>query len=54
MTTVAALGRRMLPRGWKDFGLQLGIWFGFLVVYQLARGLAGHDRHARRSRTAAG
>ena len=24
--------------------LELGIWFGFLVIYQLARGLAGHDR----------
>jgi membrane-associated phospholipid phosphatase len=44
MTAVAALGRRFLPRGWKDFGLQLGIWFGFLAVYQVARGLAGHDR----------
>jgi PAP2 superfamily protein len=43
MTAVAALGRRYLPRGWKDFGLQLGIWFGFLAVYQVARGLAGHD-----------
>jgi PAP2 superfamily protein len=43
MTAVAALGRRFLPRGWKDFGLQLAIWFGFLLVYQLARGLAGHD-----------
>jgi membrane-associated phospholipid phosphatase len=44
MTAVSALGRRVLPRGWKDFGLQLGIWFGFLIVYQLARGFAGHDR----------
>ena len=44
MTPVLALGRRVLPRGWKDFGIQLGIWFGFLLVYQLARGLAGHDR----------
>jgi PAP2 superfamily protein len=44
MTTVAALGRRVLPRGWKDFGLQLGIWFGFIVIYQVARGFAGHDR----------
>lgn len=44
MTAVVALGRRFLPRGWKDFGLQLGIWFGFLAVYQLARGFAGHDR----------
>jgi PAP2 superfamily len=44
MTTVVAFGRRFLPRGWRDFGLQLGIWFGFVIVYQLARGLAGHDR----------
>jgi PAP2 superfamily len=43
MTAVAAIGRRVLPRGWRDFGLQLSIWFGFLVVYQVARGLAGHD-----------
>jgi membrane-associated phospholipid phosphatase len=44
MTAVVALGRRFLPRGWKDFGRQLAIWFGFLIVYQVARGLAGHDR----------
>ena len=44
MTAVVALGRRFLPRGWTDFGRQLAIWFGFLTVYQLARGLAGHDR----------
>ncbi len=44
MTAVAAIGRRFLPRGWKDFGFQLAIWFGFLAVYQVARGLAGHDR----------
>jgi membrane-associated phospholipid phosphatase len=43
MTAVAAFGRRFLPRGWTDFGLQVGIWFGFLAVYQVARGLAGHD-----------
>jgi hypothetical protein len=34
---------RALPRGWRDLGLQVGIWFGFLGVYQLARGIAGHD-----------
>jgi membrane-associated phospholipid phosphatase len=39
---LARLGHR-LPRGWSDLGLQLGIWFGFGLVYQLARGLA--DRH---------
>jgi membrane-associated phospholipid phosphatase len=41
---VATIGKRFLPRGWRDFGLQLGIWFGFLAIYQVARGLAGHDR----------
>ena len=36
--------RRYLPRGWGDFGRQLGIWFGFLAIYQIARGFAGHDK----------
>src|SRR5919201_6907999 len=31
---------RFLPRGWGDLALQLGIWFGFGLVYQVARGLA--------------
>lgn len=35
---------RALPRGWGDFLLQLGIWLGFLLAYQLARGVA--DRGA--------
>lgn len=35
--------RRLLPRGWRDLALQLGIWFGFLLLYQLVRGLAGRD-----------
>jgi hypothetical protein len=43
MTAVAAVGRRYLPRGWRDFGLQLAIWFGFLAVYQVARGVADRD-----------
>jgi len=43
MTAVAAAGRRYLPRGWSDFGLQLGIWFGFMLAYQLARGVADRD-----------
>jgi hypothetical protein len=42
-TAVAAVGKRYLPRGWSHFGLQLAIWFGFLGVYQVARGMAGHD-----------
>jgi hypothetical protein len=43
MTVVATVGRRFLPRGWTDLARQLLIWFGFLAVYQLARGLAGRD-----------
>jgi hypothetical protein len=35
----ARLGRR-LPRGWRDFLLQLAIWLGFGLAYQLARGIA--------------
>ena len=35
-----AAGRRVLPRGYLDFARQLGIWFGFYVAYQIARGLA--------------
>jgi hypothetical protein len=40
---VAVVGRRHLPRGWGDFGRQLAIWFGFAVLYQLARGLADRN-----------
>jgi hypothetical protein len=47
MSTVVAVGRRYLPRGWADLGRQIAIWFGFLVVYQLARGVA--DRHPERA-----
>lgn len=36
-----------MPRGWADLGRQVGIWFGFLLVYQLARGIA--DRHPGRA-----
>lgn len=38
-----AAGRRVLPRGWADFGRQLAIWFGFLFAYQIARGIADRD-----------
>jgi len=34
---------RYLPRGWRDFARQLAIWFGFLLVYQIARGVADRD-----------
>ena len=39
MTTVVAVGRRYLPRGWADLGRQLAIWLGFALVYQIVRGL---------------
>ena len=31
---------RILPRGWGDFLLQLALWFGFIGLYQIARGAA--------------
>ena len=37
---MALRDRRVLPRGWGDFLLQIGIWLGFLLAYQVARGLA--------------
>jgi hypothetical protein len=38
MSAVVAAGRRHLPRGWSDLGVQLSIWFGFAVLYQVVRG----------------
>jgi hypothetical protein len=43
VSSVVAAGRRILPRGWGDFGRQLAIWFGFALVYQVVRGLSEHD-----------
>ena len=43
MSNVVAAGRRHLPRGWADLGRQLGIWFGFAVLYQIARGIADRN-----------
>lgn len=40
MTSVAAAERRVLPRGWVDLFRQLLIWFGFVLAYQVARGIA--------------
>jgi membrane-associated phospholipid phosphatase len=42
-TLLASTGRRFLPRGWGDLARQIGIWFGFLVMYQLARGIADRN-----------
>jgi hypothetical protein len=44
---MVATVRRQLPRGWSDLGRQLAIWFGFAVLYQLARGFA--DRNPTRA-----
>jgi hypothetical protein len=43
VTAVLEAGRRVLPRGYRDFALQLAIWFGFALVYQVARGVADRD-----------
>jgi membrane-associated phospholipid phosphatase len=40
---VAVIGRRYLPCGWRDLGRQLAIWFGFLLAYQVVRGIADRD-----------
>jgi hypothetical protein len=47
VSTLVSAGRRVLPRGWADFGRQLAIWFGFLAAYQVARGIA--DRNPPRA-----
>jgi membrane-associated phospholipid phosphatase len=43
MSAVVAAGRRVLPRGWRDFGLQIGIWVGFYFTYQLVRSVADRN-----------
>lgn len=43
MTAIALAGRRLLPRGWLDLVRQCAIWFGFLLAYQMVRGLADRD-----------
>ena len=41
MERVVALGQKVLPRGWRDFGLQLSIWFGFYFTYLAVRASDG-------------
>jgi membrane-associated phospholipid phosphatase len=43
MTAIVTAGRRHLPRGWLDLWRQLAIWFAFLGLYQLARGVADRN-----------
>jgi membrane-associated phospholipid phosphatase len=40
MTSLVAETSRRLPRGWSHLLLQVGIWLGFYVAYQIARGAA--------------
>jgi hypothetical protein len=40
---VVALGRKVLPRGWLDFGVQLVIWFGFYFSYLAVRHLTDRN-----------
>jgi membrane-associated phospholipid phosphatase len=47
VSALVAVGERFLPRGWADLGRQVAIWFGFLAVYQAARGIA--DRNPPRA-----
>jgi membrane-associated phospholipid phosphatase len=42
-TAPAPNERRILPRGWGDFILQLSIWLGFFIAYQAARGVADRN-----------
>ena len=43
MTAAINAGRRYLPRGYADLARQCLIWFGFLLAYQIARGVADRD-----------
>jgi membrane-associated phospholipid phosphatase len=43
MRAVVAVGQRHLPRGWSDLGVQMSIWFAFLLAYQVVRGIADRD-----------
>ena len=42
-TSAATVEHRVLPRGWRDLAFQLCLWFGFLLAYQVARGVADRD-----------
>jgi len=39
VTAFATAGRRILPRGWTDLGVQVSIWIGFYVGYLAVRSL---------------
>jgi membrane-associated phospholipid phosphatase len=43
VSSAAAEVTRRLPRGWGHLFLQVAIWMGFYVVYQIARGAADRN-----------
>jgi membrane-associated phospholipid phosphatase len=43
MTSYAASVSRRLPRGWVHLLLQVAIWLGFYIAYQVVRGHAGQN-----------
>jgi hypothetical protein len=43
VTAVVAAGRRILPHGWRDFGVQIVLWIGFYISYLGVRSLADRD-----------
>lgn len=43
MERFVALGRRILPRGWAHFGIQLALWLGFYVTYLVVRSDVDQD-----------
>jgi PAP2 superfamily protein len=43
VTTVVAAGRRILPRGWRDFGVQIVLWVGFYISYLAVRSVVDRD-----------
>ncbi|HKB94100.1 MAG TPA: phosphatase PAP2 family protein [Gaiellaceae bacterium] len=43
MTAIQAAGRRVLPRGWAHFGMQVVIWIGFYMSYLAVRSLADRN-----------
>ena len=49
MERVVALAQKVLPRGWRDFGFQLGIWFGFYFTYLAVRSICRTATPPRRS-----
>ena len=52
MVAGATRAKLRLPRGRLDFARQLGVWLGFGVAYQVARGLARGERDVALARAA--